>query len=230
MNDTFDLEMPPRASKSAIAVAAQWLRDSLARQPRRSVCARSVPNFVPGSASCSRFEYSVSKEDDGVLHAPVAPLEPSSLEPDASVSKRSADRRRRDELHDVHLQGPRPGPPDLHAAVLTFPARLLKYVNERWGGVGPIVYRRAHVSKSVYSRLTSSNLAQVSKDTVMKLAIGLQLNKSDADLLMQSAGFSFSNSIPWDMAIVYCIEHEIWNLEDVNEILVRSGYEPFGLD
>jgi len=50
---------------------------------------------------------------------------------------------------------PRRLPPNLHAAVLSFSARLLTYVNKKCGGVAPMAYKRAGVSRQVYSRIVS---------------------------------------------------------------------------
>lgn len=136
----------------------------------------------------------------------------------------------RKSLENFRLKLPRSGPPDLHAAVLTFSARLLMYVNELWDGKASEVYHRARVSRKIYSRIISNNQAKAAKETVMKFAIGLQLDMDQAELLMRSAGYSFSSSIPWDMAFVYCIENKIWDLDDLNEILIRSGYKGIELD
>ena len=207
---------PARASRREIAAAVEWLRDYFARNPAAS----AVPRSDGDTVGCR----------DAVLCSPVTPL--GFTESEVSIfgsvkPVQSGLPTRRKNRPSVDLQGPRPGPPDLHAAVLTFPARLLMYVNKKWDGDAPGVYKRSYVARNVYSRLVSRNTAKVNKLTVMKFALGLQLERRDADLLMQSAGFAFSNSIPWDMAVAYCIDHQIWNIDDLNEILMSNGYEPF---
>jgi hypothetical protein len=57
----------------------------------------------------------------------------------------------------------------------------------------------------------------------MLFCIGLQLSIDEAELLMKSAGYAFSDTIPEDMVFRYCIQNKIWNLDDVNEILIRCG-------
>jgi hypothetical protein len=115
------------------------------------------------------------------------------------------------------------GVPNLHAAVLSFSARLLIYVNEKCDGSAPMAYKRAGVSRQVYSRIVASNDAKVDKRTTMLFCIGLQLSIDEAELLMKSAGYAFSDTIPEDMVFRYCIQNKIWNLDDVNEILIRCG-------
>jgi hypothetical protein len=115
------------------------------------------------------------------------------------------------------------GVPNLHAAVLSFSARLLTYVKEKCDGCAPMAYKRAGVSRQVYSRIVSSNDAKVDKRTTMLFCIGLQLSIDEAEILMKSAGYAFSDTIPEDMVFRYCIQNKIWNLDDVNEILIRCG-------
>ena len=115
------------------------------------------------------------------------------------------------------------GVPNLHAAVLSFSARLLTYVKEKCDGCAPMAYKRAGVSRQVYSRIVASNDAKVDKRTTMLFCIGLQLSIDEAELLMKSAGYAFSDTIPEDMVFRYCIQNKIWNLDDVNEILIQCG-------
>ena len=118
---------------------------------------------------------------------------------------------------------PYKGVPNLHAAVLSFSARLLTYVNEKCAGSAPMAYKRAGVSRQVYSRIVASNDAKVDKRTTMLFCIGLQLSIDEAELLMKSAGYAFSDTIPEDMVFRYCILNKIWNLDDINEILMSCG-------
>ena len=127
-------------------------------------------------------------------------------------------------------RSPRRAKPNLRAAVLSFPARLLMYVNQRCDGCGKIAYTRSGVSRQIYSRITSYDDETAEKLTVMKLCIGLQLGRSDADLLMKSAGYAFSDTIPVDVAFVYAIEHKMWNIHDVSELLVRNSLPGLKID
>lgn len=115
------------------------------------------------------------------------------------------------------------GVPNLHAEVLSFSARLLTYVKEKCDGCAPMAYKRAGVSRQVYSRIVAINDAKVDKRTTMLFCIGLQLSIDEAELLMKSAGYAFSDTIPEDMVFRYCILNKIWNLDDINEILMSCG-------
>ena len=117
-------------------------------------------------------------------------------------------------------------PPNLHAAVLSFSARLLTYVNEKCGGAAPMVYKRAGVSRQIYSRIISHDDSTVDKRTAMLFCVGLQLEMKEAELLLKSAGYAFSGTLPEDRVFSYCIEKKIWNLLDINDILVECGLRP----
>lgn len=119
--------------------------------------------------------------------------------------------------------------PNLKATVLSFPARLLMYVKQRCDGCGKIAYTRAGVSRQIYSRITSYDDETADKKTVMKFCIGLQLDRAEADLLMRSAGYAFSDTIPLDAAFIYAIDNHIWNIYDVNDLLVRNSLPGLGL-
>ena len=124
------------------------------------------------------------------------------------------------------VEPPRRVPPRLNADVLSFSARLLTYVNEKCDGVAPVAYKRAGVSRQVYSRIVSFDDSSVDKQTAMLFCIGLQLSMSEAELLLKSAGYAFSDTIPADMLFSYCIKNGIWNLKDVNALFAKCKLPP----
>jgi hypothetical protein len=113
--------------------------------------------------------------------------------------------------------------PNLASPTLSFAARLLAAVKEKYGGKAAFAYKRAGISRKVYSKVVSDARRPVSKRTAMQFAIGLQLSRLEADLFLKAAGYAFSDSIPEDAAFSYCIENGIWNLNDLNELLRAAG-------
>lgn len=130
---------------------------------------------------------------------------------------------------DLELCGKERKKPDLKAPCLSFPARLLTCIREKCSGNGAIAYTRAGVSRQIYSRIIAWDDETADKKTVMKFCIGLQLDMADAERLMKSAGYAFSNTIPLDRAFTFAIENRIWNIGDVEEMLVRNGLPGLGL-
>lgn len=120
-------------------------------------------------------------------------------------------------------------PPNLRARVLSFSAQLLTFVRMKCDGRGVVAYKRSGVRRNVYSRIISNDAAGVGKRTALQFCIGLQLCRAEADLLLKSAGYALSETIPEDIAFAYCIDHAIWNLKDINTILSRCGLETVDL-
>ena len=89
-----------------------------------------------------------------------------------------------------------------------------------------MAYKRAGVSRQVYSRIVSFDDSSVDKQTAMLFCIGLQLSMSEAELLLKSAGYAFSDTIPTDMLFSFCIKQKIWNLKDVNALFVKCKLPP----
>ena len=148
---------------------------------------------------------------------------------DEECSRKKQLRKRNSRLRDLPaemLETPKPAPPNLHAPVLSFSARLLTYVNEKYDGLAPMAYKRAGISRQIYSRIVSRDDSTVNKRTAMQFCIGLQLNMQESELLLKSAGYAFSGTLPEDRIFMWCIENRIWNIDDINEIFRMCSLRP----
>ena len=203
------IPVPPRLGKDRMAVCVQEARQitETARRKEAQEAASRV-DFCDPAFDPDRKPSEVLKGIDpdygasGGAKDLGCPIPPSPVEP------------------------PRRVPPKLQAPVLSFSARLLTYVNEKCGGVAPMAYKRAGVSRQVYSRIVSFDDSSVDKQTAMLFCIGLQLSMSEAELLLKSAGYAFSDTIPTDMLFSFCIKQKIWNLKDVNALFVKCKLPP----
>ena len=113
--------------------------------------------------------------------------------------------------------------PNLRSANPSFSALLIGHVRDRFGGDAPAVYRAAHVSRKTYSAIISNELRAVSKDTAIAFALALHLPRDEAEALLRSAGYAFSDFILEDMIALACIVAGIYEIEKVNEILSAHG-------
>lgn len=107
-----------------------------------------------------------------------------------------------------------------------FAHELMRLVNARCDGVAPVCYRRAGLSRQLYSRTISGRYGDPSRETVMRLALGLQLSYDEAVEFLDCAGFVLRMWHPVDAVFAYCYKHGIYNMLDVNELIVRLGEEP----
>ena len=117
--------------------------------------------------------------------------------------------------------------PDLHAANLSFAARVIIWVRDRFDNDAPRVYKAAYLIRKTYSAIISDEAHTVSKRTAIQLAFALRLSRSDADILLHAAGYHLSRSVVEDMIFDACFEAGIHDLEDINTFLVRHECRPF---
>ena len=104
----------------------------------------------------------------------------------------------------------------------SFQERLLRLIDKR-GLTDAEVYRRANLDRKLFSKIRCAPDYKPSKRTVLSLAIGLQLNLEETRDLLMRAEFAFSPASLTDTILIYCIEHRIYNMFQVNSILFDFG-------
>lgn len=135
--------------------------------------------------------------------------------------------RRAADLPTIDLPENKPRKPNLHAANLSFAARVIIWVRDRYANNAPAIYKAAYLSRKTYSAIISDENHVVSKRTAIQLAFALRLTREEADLLLHAAGYHLSRSVVEDMIFDACLEANIHNLEDVNHFLLAYECRPF---
>ena len=135
--------------------------------------------------------------------------------------------REKASLPDLDLPENKPRKPDLHAANLSFAARVIIWVRDRYANNAPAIYKAAYLSRKTYSAIISDENHVVSKRTAIQLAFALRLTREEADLLLHAAGYHLSRSVVEDMIFDACLEANIHSLEDVNHFLLAHECRPF---
>lgn len=122
---------------------------------------------------------------------------------------------------NLNVPSVEPRPPNLKAANLSFAARLVIAVRDKFGGDAPRVYTAANVSRQAYSQIVSDETRSVSKRTAIRFAFALKSTPEEARILLKSAGYAFSNSQTEDFILQACLEVNppIWDLDAVNQLL-----------
>lgn len=100
----------------------------------------------------------------------------------------------------------------------TFQEQLLTYIRER-NMSNPDFYKAAYIDRKLFSAMISNKDYKPSKDTAISSCFGLRLNVDKAKDLLESAGYSLSLAIPRDRIFYYCLDHRIYDLNKVNELL-----------
>ena len=92
------------------------------------------------------------------------------------------------------------------------------------------LYKKANVDRRLYSRLMGPEGRNPSKNTVISFAFALRLSRQEFNELLQTAGYSLSNSSSRDVCVMYCLEKGIYSIDDVNALLFAVGIEPLTRD
>lgn len=104
----------------------------------------------------------------------------------------------------------------------TFSEYLLDLLRER-EEKDSAVYKRAEVSKQLFSKILNNRDYQPSKSTVLQLAIGLQLDLPQTRKLLEKAGYALTRSSKTDLVVQYYIERKIYSVSFINEALYDCG-------
>ena len=104
---------------------------------------------------------------------------------------------------------------------------LLFMLIDRTGQKDSDVYKRARIDRRLFSKIRSSKKYVPCKKTVVALCLALELTREDADALLSSAGYSLSRSEEYDLAIAFCISRQVFDFNDINEMLYELGFDVF---
>jgi hypothetical protein len=88
------------------------------------------------------------------------------------------------------------------------------------------VYKKAGIDRKLFSKIRSNPDYHPRKNTIIALALALELTKKETEKLLSSAGYSLSESDTSDLIIQFCIEKKIYNLQFVNEALDNYNLKP----
>lgn len=100
----------------------------------------------------------------------------------------------------------------------TFSERLLALIRGKHLRASD-VYRKAGLTKALFSKIRHDVDYKPSKDTVLCLIFALALTADEADDLLRRAGYSFSPSQVRDIIIQYFVKEGILDIDALDEVL-----------
>lgn len=99
-----------------------------------------------------------------------------------------------------------------------FSEYLMKKIIES-GRTDADVYKRANLDRKLFSKIRNDKNYKPKKYTALALAISLQLDKEEALNLIGKAGYTLTRSSKGDLIIEYCLDHNKYNIIEINEVL-----------
>ena len=109
----------------------------------------------------------------------------------------------------------------------SFTTRLLRLIDER-GLKDSTVYKQSNISQQHFSKIQCNRDYNPKKKTVLAFAVGLHLSEDETIDLLKSAGYAFSDGSKRDWIVRYCLEHKIYNINQVNTLLFEYDQEQLG--
>lgn len=90
----------------------------------------------------------------------------------------------------------------------------------------PEIYNKVGIDRKHFSKIRSNPNYKPGKNTIIALALALELSKKQTVNLLSSAGYTFSGSDTFDLVIQFCLEKRIYSIHCVNESLEYFSLKP----
>ena len=139
-----------------------------------------------------RARYQMPRIFEDCMPAPFAPAPPvtSSLSLDEFINKKEAG----------------------------FTETLLSLIKES-GQKNSVIYKKANITKQHFSKIINDPEYKPTKATAIALALALELDLERTRNLIGRAGYALTNSSTFDLIIQYFIEHQQFNVIEINIVL-----------
>lgn len=80
------------------------------------------------------------------------------------------------------------------------------------------IYKKVDIDRKLFSKIRCNNNYIPRKNVIIKLCLALRLERNDFNKLLNSAGYSLSNT-KFDQIIAYCLENKVYDLGQINDYL-----------
>ena len=108
-----------------------------------------------------------------------------------------------------------------------FSETLLKLIDQS-GHKDSTIYKKAHISKQLFSKIRNNPHYQPTKPTAIALALALELDLEQTRDLIGRAGYALTNSSKFDLIIRYFIEQRNYNVMEINLALYEFDQSLLG--
>ena len=108
-----------------------------------------------------------------------------------------------------------------------FFVQQLLFLIDKSGKKDSDIYKKAGIDRRLFSKIRSNKEYTPAKKTVIALCLALELPRDEADILLSSAGYSLSRADDFDLTVAFCIERNVYDFLNINEVLDHFGFEVF---
>lgn len=110
---------------------------------------------------------------------------------------------------------------------MTFVDKMLEHISKRHMRDSD-VYKAAQIDRRLFSKIVSDRDYKPAKDTCVAFALALRLTLAEAEDLLSRAGYTLSHSNKRDVVIEYFFKAQIYNLNDINDVLYQLEQKVLG--
>lgn len=111
---------------------------------------------------------------------------------------------------------------------LTFNQVLFNFIDKK-GVSDTAIYKKAGIDRRHFSKIRSKPDYRIGKNTVIALALALELNKNEVEKLLSAAGYSLSDNDTFDLVIQFFLEKRIYDIHVLNQALDYFSLKPFSV-
>ncbi len=100
----------------------------------------------------------------------------------------------------------------------TFQKKLFELIDNR-ALKDSDVYNKVNIDRRLFSKIRSNEEYHPSKETVILLGIGLELEEYEMEELLESASYSLPKNTTYDLIIRFCFKEHIYDINTINGFL-----------
>ena len=97
-----------------------------------------------------------------------------------------------------------------HIELKSFNEMLFSFIDKS-GHKDSEIYKKVNIDRKLFSKIRCNRNYIPRRNVIIKLCLALSLDRKDFNKLLNSAGYSLSNS-KFDQVISYCLENKIFDL------------------